>query len=124
MRELPFLDRPRRLPGRTAIDRPRRLSGRAARAYNSEISGLADFLDADQVARGVAEGAVADAVRLVRRLLYDLRVARLQLFEGAVEIGSGQQNPAIGALRHHLENGAPLVLGDPGIDGLRLQQDG
>src|SRR3954453_6299066 len=32
----------------------------------------ANLIDADQVARGVADGAVADAVRLVDRLLDDL----------------------------------------------------
>src|SRR5215203_6192940 len=42
--------------------------------------------DADQVARGIAEGAVADAPRLVGRLLDDLGVARLQLVERAVEV--------------------------------------
>ena len=45
------------------------------------------LLDADQVARGIAEGAVADPVRLVDRLLDDLGVAGLQPLEGAVEVG-------------------------------------
>ena len=40
--------------------------------------GSAPLLDADQVARGIAEGAVANAVRLVGRLLDDLGVAALQ----------------------------------------------
>src|SRR5689334_25425051 len=34
--------------------------------------GSAQFLDADKVARGIAEGAVANAVRLLGRLLDDL----------------------------------------------------
>ena len=38
----------------------------------------ADSLDADQVAGGIAEGAVANAVRLLGRLLHDLGVAGLQ----------------------------------------------
>src|SRR5215207_1371705 len=41
--------------------------------------GSAQFLDADQVARGITEGAVANSVRLVGRLLDDLgSVAGLQ----------------------------------------------
>jgi hypothetical protein len=35
-------------------------------------AGSAKFLDADQVARRIAEGAVANAVRLLGRLLDDL----------------------------------------------------
>src|SRR4051812_12495748 len=46
----------------------------------------AQLLDADQVARGIADGAVADPVRLLHRLLDDLHVAALQLLEGAVEV--------------------------------------
>ena len=46
----------------------------------------AQLLDADQVASGIAEGAVANAVRLVGRLLDDLGVAGLQPPEGAVEV--------------------------------------
>src|SRR5690606_1683226 len=41
----------------------------------------ADLLDADRVARGVAEGAVADAVGLLRRLLDDLGAGGLHLLE-------------------------------------------
>ena len=36
------------------------------------------FVDADQVARGIAEGAVANSIRLCGRLLDDLGVAGLQ----------------------------------------------
>ena len=53
-------------------------------------SAIAQLLDADQVARGIAEGAVADPVRLVGRLLDDLGVAGLQPLEGAVEVGGGR----------------------------------
>src|SRR5688500_13533137 len=45
--------------------------------------GSAAFLDADHVACGIADGAVTHAVRLLRRLLDDLGVTRLQPLEGA-----------------------------------------
>ena len=54
----------------------------------------AQLLDADHVARGVAERAVADAVRLLGRLLDDLGVAGLQPLEGAVEVVRGQDDAA------------------------------
>src|SRR5688572_17540587 len=41
------------------------------------VATLAQLLDADQVARGIAEGAVAHAVGLVRRLLDHLGAASL-----------------------------------------------
>src|SRR5271165_786189 len=86
--------------------------------------GLAQLLDADQVARGIAEGAVANPVGLLGRLLDDLGSAGLHLLEGAVEVGGGQQDPAVGALGHHLGDGAALVVGDPRVDGRRRQEDG
>jgi hypothetical protein len=50
------------------------------------LSAIAQLLDADRVARGIAEAAVANPVRLVGRLLDDLGVAGLQPPEGAVEV--------------------------------------
>lgn len=44
----------------------------------------AQFLDTNEVARRIADGAVAKAVRLVGGLLNDLDVIALQPFEGAV----------------------------------------
>src|SRR6516165_8460187 len=88
-------------------------------------SGSAQLLDADQVARGIAEGAVADPVRLLDRLLDDLGgVAGLHPLEGAVEVLGGQEDPAVGALGHHLGDGAALVVGDAGVGGRRCQEDG
>src|SRR5882672_11664272 len=78
--------------------------------------GSAQLLDADQVARGIAEGAVANAVRLLGRLLDDLGAAGLYPLEGVVEVGGGQEEGGIGALRHHLGDGAALVVGDAGVD--------
>src|SRR6266511_6186369 len=86
--------------------------------------GSALLLDADQVARWIAEGAVANPVRLLDRLLDDLGVAGLQPREDAVEVGRGQQDPAVGALGHHLGDGAALVVGDAGVGGRRRQEDG
>jgi hypothetical protein len=91
---------------------------------HSPPDGLAQFLDADQVARGIAEGAVANSVRLVGRLLDHLGVAGLQPLEGAVEVLGGQEDPAVGALGHHLGDGAALVVGDAGVGGRRCQEDG
>src|SRR5512142_1797254 len=76
--------------------------------------GSAQFLDADQVARRIAEGAVANPVRLLDRLLDDLGVAGLQPLEGAVEVLGGQEDPAVGTLGHHLGDRAALVVGEAG----------
>src|SRR5215472_9781087 len=87
--------------------------------------GSAPLLDADQVARGIAEGAVANTVRLLGRLLDNLGgVAGLEPLEGAVEIIGGQKDPAVCALGHHLGDGAALLVGDAGIRGRRRQEDG
>jgi hypothetical protein len=52
---------------------------------------------------GIAEGAVAYAVRLLGRLLDDLGAAGLHPLEGVVEVLGGQ---------------------DAGVDGRRVQDDG
>src|SRR5215216_2738893 len=78
--------------------------------------GSAQLLDADQVARGIAERAVANPVRLVGRLLHDLRVA-LQALEDAVDVVGGQVDACEGALGHHLGDGAALLVGDAGGGG-------
>src|SRR3954451_16783851 len=84
----------------------------------------AQVLDADDVARGIAEGAVADAVRLVGRLLHDLGVARPQAREGPVDVTRGQVDAGVGALGHHLRDGPALVVGDPGGGRRGVQDDG
>src|SRR5687767_12536729 len=81
------------------------------------------LLDADEVARGIAEGAVPHPPRLLGRLLDDFGAACLHLLERAVEIGRGEQNPAVGALRHHLGDRAAFVVGDARIGGRRREQD-
>ena len=73
---------------------------------------------------GSRNGAVANAPRLVGRLLDDLGVAGLQLLEGAVEVRGGQVDAGVGALGHHLGDGAALVVGDAGVGGRRVQDDG
>src|SRR4051812_22282454 len=70
----------------------------------------AQLLDADEVARGVPEGAVADPVRLVGRLLDDLGVAGLQPREGSVHVAGGQVDAGVGALGHHLGDGPALLV--------------
>src|SRR5215211_3863361 len=74
--------------------------------------GSAELLDADHVTRGIAEGAVTNAVRLLGRLLDDLGAAGLHPLEGALEAGGSQEDAGIGALGHHLGDGAALVVGD------------
>jgi len=58
----------------------------------------AQLLDPDHVARGIAQGTVANPVRLLGRFLDDLDVAGLQFLEGAVEVLGGQQERAVRAL--------------------------
>src|SRR5207247_4932621 len=86
---------------------------------------LAQLVDADQVASGIAEGAVATPIRLRGRLLDDFGAAGLHPREGAVEVGCGQDDGGVAALGHHLDDGAALVVGDgAGADGRRVQDDG
>ncbi len=49
--------------------------------------GLGGLLDADEVARRIAHGAVAQAVRLIRRLLHDLDVGGCEPLEGGIHVG-------------------------------------
>src|SRR4051812_13466267 len=93
-------------------------------ARKSVQYGSAQFLDPDQVARGIAKGAVPDAVRLLGRLLDDLGVAGLQASEGVVEVLGGEVDGGVGALGHHLGDDAALVLGDARVGGRRVQDDG
>src|SRR3954454_21681743 len=83
------------------------------------VGASAQLLDPDQVAGRVAEGAVTNPVRLDGRLLDDLGIAGLHSLERRVEVLGGEQDPAVGALGHHLGDGATLVVGDAGIDGRR-----
>src|SRR6266487_4051385 len=70
-------------------------------------------------------GMAAIAAAGLARLLADLGgVAGLQPLKGAVEVAGGQHDPAVGALGHHLGDGAPLVVGDAGVGGRRRQEDG
>jgi len=47
------------------------------------------LVDAEVIARGVAKGAVANAIRLVGRLLHDLGAAGLQPRESGIEVSGG-----------------------------------
>src|ERR1700748_753533 len=86
------------------------------------LAGSAQLVDADQVARRVAEGAVANAVRLVGRLLDDLGdIAALQPREDVVEVAGGQGDDGVGSLGHHLGDGAALVVSDARVDARRVQ---
>src|SRR5919107_1712110 len=93
----------------------RRASASGLRPHHHD--GSVQLVDADQVARRIAEGAVTNSVRLVGRLLDHLGVAGLQPAEGVVEVLGGQHHDAVGALGHHLGDGAALVVGDAGAGG-------
>src|SRR6516165_3661503 len=99
---------------------------RSSRAMSFRLpSRSALLLNADQVAGGITEGAVANPVRLLGRLLDDLGVAGLQPLEEAVEVLGGQEDAGVAALGHHLRDGAALVVGDAAARrGRRLQDDG
>src|SRR5690625_4175766 len=72
--------------------------------------GSGDLLQADGVARRVAEGAVAHAPVLVGRLLHDLDAfGGLDAFERGVDVGCGEHDAGEGALGHPLGGGALLV---------------
>src|SRR5262249_28634458 len=87
------------------------------------FSAIVQLLDADQIARGIAERAVADPVRLVGRLLDDFCVAGLQAVEGALEILGGEVDARVGPLRHHLGDRAALLVGDARGGARRVQDD-
>src|ERR1700744_6167305 len=63
---------------------------------------LFHLVDADVVAGGVAERAVADPVGLVGRFLNDVGATRRHPLERGVEIAGGQDQPGVAALRHQL----------------------
>src|SRR5438309_1287254 len=101
-----------------------RLSPEVGQLGARSPDGSAQLVDADEVARRIAEGAVADAVRLLDRLLDDFGAAGLDPREDAVEVGSGQDDGSIAALGHHLDDGAALVVGDgAGADAWRVKDD-
>src|SRR5690625_1080369 len=85
--------------------------------------GSGDLLKTDGVARRVTEGAVAHAPVLVGGLLHDLDVVALDPGEGGVDVGGGEHDAGVGALGHHLGDGALLVLGDAGVGGGRVEDD-
>src|SRR5215831_11665679 len=92
-------------------------------ARSSTVNPLADFvfasaiahlLNADQIAGGIADGTVANPVRLVGRLLDDFRVPGLHPLERAVEVGGGQVDACEGPFRHHLGDCPTLLVRDAG----------
>jgi hypothetical protein len=73
------------------------------------------LVDADQVARGIAEGAVANRVRLLGRLLDDFGAAGLQALEGAVEVGGGQNEVGVSALEFAWSWPQRAATAEPGL---------
>jgi hypothetical protein len=80
-------------------------------------------LDADHGACWITNGAVANSVGLLGRLLDDVGVGGLQPFESAVEVLGGEHDDCVGALGHHLGDGAAFVVGDARVCGRRIQND-
>jgi len=99
---------------RTFSPRPKAAAYKASAVAGSGTSRVTDsmeaisaeLVDADQVARGIAEGAVANAVGLLGRLLDGLGAAGLQPIEDAVEVVGGQGDGGVAALGDQLEDGA------------------
>src|SRR6516162_10481569 len=97
---------------------------RSSRAMSFRLpSRSALLLNADQVAGGITEGAVANPVRLLGRLLDDLGVTGLKPVEDGVEVGGGQEDAGVAALGHHLGDRAALVVGDAATGSARRLQD-
>ncbi len=81
------------------------------------------LLNADQVARGIADGTVANTVRLRSGLLDNLGTAGLDRSEGRIQSSMvASSMVAIGALGHHLGDGAALVIGNTRAGGRRVQR--
>src|ERR1700682_2505655 len=97
---------------------------RLCRSWLRSPDGSAELVDADLAARGIAEGAVANPVRLFGRLLDDVSAAGLQPRENAVEVGGGQDDAGVAALGHQLDDRAALVVGDARGGGRRVEDDG
>src|ERR1700689_4940847 len=73
-------------------------------------AGSAHRIDADQVARGIPDRAVANPVGLLGRFLHDLGATGFQPGEGVVEVSGGQRDDAVRSLGHHLGDGATFVV--------------
>src|SRR5947199_798867 len=76
--------------------------------------------DADEVARGVAERAVARAPGLGRRLLEHLGARRPDLLERGVEVIGAEDRSLERPLRHERQEGVTLGLRTA---AMRLEQD-
>src|SRR5918996_3933577 len=78
------------------------------RRYRPGSASVASLADSDMVAGRIAEGAVADAVRLVHWLLDHLRTACHQALEDGVEVGRGEVHPAQETLGEQVAEGLPI----------------
>ena len=73
----------------------------AARLANLPGPRSADLVDADEIAAGVAEGAVSDSPGLVGRLLHDIGATRLHSGEHVIDIGDSENDAGKRPLGHH-----------------------
>ena len=97
---------------------------RGARRRRTRVHASAQLLDPDQVAGRIADGAVPNAPGLLGGLLDDVGVACLEPLERAVEVPRREIDAAVRALGHHLGDDPALVVGDAGVGGRRVQDDG
>src|SRR5664280_2460662 len=85
-------------------------SSAASDVYKRSPDGSAQLLDANEVARGVAERAVAHAPGLRRRLLEHLGARCTDLLEGGVEVVGAEDRRLQRALSHERQEGVALSL--------------
>lgn len=106
----------------SAVDPTPPWQGSAASRRALRMDRLRQLLYADEVARRVADRAVAGSPWRIGLLLDDLDVRGLQPLEGAIKVVAAEEDHGIGAFGHHLADGAALVVGDARIDSRRRRR--
>jgi hypothetical protein len=92
-------------------------------AHRGPVRSGAIGRDAGDLGENCLLVATSAAVQLLDRLLDDLGPVGLQPLESTVQVGGGQQDLAVGGLRHHLGDDAALVVGSSGVGGQRPEKD-
>src|SRR6266498_1224679 len=90
-------------------------AGRVARGWRDQSSPPARLVEAQHVAGGIAEGAVADTVRLVDRLLQHLGTRGADALESGVAVVGAEDDTAQQALRQQFRRGR--LVGGRGVRG-------
>src|SRR5690606_29865071 len=87
------------------------------------VDGSGGLVDADHVARGVAEGAVADAVGLVGGFLEHFAAGGADALEGRVAVVGGEVDAAQQALGEQFGGGVLVGLGGVRVADRRFEDD-